>query len=86
MFLPLKVRFGVWVVLKFKKWSARYVFDLKNGLVHRAWDNNNKDSMFNIAHTDIELKNTWTKIRKNSKFQTFAWNACDTLCNTMTHI
>ena len=35
---------------------------------------------------DLELKNTWTKIRKNSKFQTFAWNACDTLCNTMTHI
>ena len=31
----------------------------ENGLVHRAWDNNSKDSMFNIAHTDMELKKTW---------------------------
>ena len=35
-FLPLKVRLGVWAVLKFKKWSTRYVFDFKNGLVRRV--------------------------------------------------
>ena len=35
-FLPLKVHLGVWAVLKFKKWSTRYVFDFKNGLVRRV--------------------------------------------------
>ena len=34
-----------------------------NGLVHRAWDNNTKDSMFNIAHTDKELKKTWNNAK-----------------------
>lgn len=31
----------------------------ENGLVHRAWDNKNNDSLYNIAHKMDDLRKTW---------------------------